>query len=168
MNAALKVPKTLLDAIREDLQRPHSFAFERVGFLTAGAAATAASAVTLFAREYHPVADGDYVRDSTVGAKIGQNAMSLAALCAHQSRASLLHVHMHGGYGQPEFSHTDLVSGRDFAPGFFGVVPRMPHGLLVLSADSATGLLWFAEDAEGTYIHRFIETGVPSRKWERA
>jgi hypothetical protein len=38
MKVALKITGSLLDLVRRDLARPHFFAHERVGFLTAGAA----------------------------------------------------------------------------------------------------------------------------------
>ena len=38
MTACLKIPNRLLADIRADLARPHPFAHERVGFLTAGVA----------------------------------------------------------------------------------------------------------------------------------
>ena len=39
MKVALKITGPMLDLARRDLERPHFFAHERVGFLTAGAAA---------------------------------------------------------------------------------------------------------------------------------
>jgi hypothetical protein len=58
MKVALKITGSLLDLVRRDLARPHFFAHERVGFLTAGAAAVPRG-LMLVVRGYMPVADED-------------------------------------------------------------------------------------------------------------
>lgn len=167
MRTRIKIPTDLLAEVRRDLHRPHAFAFERVGFLTAGVALVGPDELLLVAREYRPVADEDYVRDPTVGVKIGGHAMRKALEFAYQPRSALLHVHTHGGRGRPDFSGVDLRSGAEFVPGFFHTVPRMPHGILVLSDDSATGLIWFSENDGGTYAAEFVSVGAPYRKFGR-
>jgi hypothetical protein len=165
MKARIKIPNAMLDEIRRDLHRPHPFAFERVGFITAGVAQAGPGQLLFLARAYRPVADDDYVPDPTVGVKIGSDAMRKGAQFAYQPRSALLHVHSHGGVGRPDFSGVDLTSGSEFVPGFFHSVPRMPHGMLVLSNDSATGLLWFGENETGTYATEFVGVGAPYRKF---
>lgn len=165
MRVRIKIPSTMLDDIRRDLHRPHAFAFERVGFLAAGLAQAGADQILMLARGYRPVADEDYVPDSSVGVKIGSDAMRKAAQFAYQGRSALLHIHNHGGIGRPEFSGVDLKSGAEFVPGFFHSVPRMPHGMLVLSQDSATGLLWLGPDQNGGHVTDFVSVGAPYRKF---
>ena len=138
MKATLKIRGPLLDEIRRDLARPHAFAHERVGFLTAGAAATP-DGILMLVRGYRPVEDDDYEEDARVGAKIGSNAMRKAAQSAYRPAAVLLHIHTHGGHGRPQFSGVDLRSADEFVPGFFETAPRMPHGLLVLSHELGPG-----------------------------
>jgi hypothetical protein len=164
MTACLKIPNRLLADIRADLGRPHPFAHERVGFLTAGVA-QAESGLLLLARAYRPVAEEDYVHDPTVGVKIGGSAMRKALQFAYQPRSALLHIHTHGGHGRPEFSGVDLRSGGEFVPGFFHTVPRMPHGMLVLSDDSASGMLWMSGEERGVYISEFVGVGAPYQRF---
>ena len=121
MKVALKITGSLLDQVRRDLARPHFFAHERVGFLTAGATAMPGGGLMLLVREYMPVADEDYEVDPKVGARIGSNAMRKAAQAAYRPAAALLHVHTHGGRGLPGFSGVDLESGNKFVPGFFSM-----------------------------------------------
>lgn len=166
MKIKLKVQSTLLDQIRQDLERPHSFAAERVGFLTAGVA-MAVDWLLLLVRGYQPVADGDYVRDYTAGATIGGDAMRKALEAAYAPRSALLHLHSHGGRGTPGFSGTDLRSGAEFVPGFFHAVSRMPHGMLVLSDDSAAGMLWLNGEDGGSDITEFVAVGAPLKKFGR-
>lgn len=160
MNVTLKIAGSLLDLVRRDLARPHFFAHERVGFLTAGAAA-APGGLLLLVRGYMPVADEDYEVDPKVGARIGSNAMRKAAQSAYRPASALLHVHTHGGRGLPGFSGVDLKSGKEFVPGFFHSCPKMPHGLLVLSDNGATGLLWLEPGKPSVSIDRFIRVDRP-------
>jgi len=165
MKVSLKINGPLLDEIRRDLARPHGFAHERVGFLTAGAVGVGAD-LALLVRDYQPVADDDYEFDPRVGAKIGSNAMRKAVQSAYRPAAALLHVHTHGGRGQPAFSRVDLESAVEFVPGFFETTPRMPHGLLVLSDDSARGLLWVDSKSAPLDVDLFLRNDAPlKRTW---
>lgn len=165
MTVHLKIDGPLLDAVRRDLHRPHAFAYERVGFLTAGAA-DLGDRLLLTVRDYLPVADNDYELDRKVGAKIGSAAMRKAVQTAYRPAAALLHIHSHGGRGKPGFSRIDLDSAPGFVPGFFETTPRMPHGLLVLSNDAAYGLLWLASDRPPVPIDQFQRIDAPlQREW---
>lgn len=165
MIAHIKITDSLLRAIREDLRRPHTFAHERVGFLTAGAAYAPGGGIILLCRAYHPVADEDYERSSAVGAQIGSDAMRKGIEAAYSNKSTVLHIHTHGGRGCPEFSGTDLRSAGQFVPGFFNALPRMPHGLVVLSNDNARGLLWTAPKSKPQYITGFIQVGAGVQKY---
>ncbi|WP_370154144.1 hypothetical protein [Ferrovibrio sp.] len=165
MTIHLKINGRLLDTVRHDLHRPHPFAYERVGFFTAGAA-DLGDRLLLLVRDYTPVADEDYEIDRKVGAKIGSAAMRKAVQSAYRPAAALLHVHTHGGQGKPSFSGVDLDSAMAFVPGFFETTPRMPHGLLVLSNDAAHGLLWLASDRPPVIIDQFQRVDAPlQREW---
>lgn len=159
VNIHIKITEALLAQVRADLHRRHPFAFERVGFLTAGATRSRDGDLLLLCRSYYPVADEDYEVSATVGAQIGSEAMRKAIEVAHPNKSALLHTHTHGGSGLPVFSKTDLVSGAQFVPGFFNALPRTPHGLLVLSNTSAQGLVWTARNAKPQYVDGFSQVG---------
>lgn len=160
MNATIKIRGEMLDTIRRDLQRRHAHAWERVGFVTA-AGATTPSGIMLLARDYTPVADQDYEPAIGVGAQIGSDAMRKALQSAYRPQHALLHIHSHGGTGVPAFSGTDRRSAAEFVPSFFNTLPKMPHGIIVLSDNSASGLLWFAPDRQPVDVTRFIRVGAP-------
>jgi hypothetical protein len=84
---------------------------------------------------------------------------------AYSAKSSLIHIHSHGGSGQPEFSATDLGSARQFVPGFFNALPRMPHGLVVLSNDGARGLVWFGSRERPQEVNGFRQIGARVRKY---
>lgn len=165
MKARLKLPTRMLAEMRADLHRPHAFAHERVGFVTAGACLMDDGNLMLFARTYRPVDDEDYVPDPTVGVQIGSSAIRKALQSAYRPPAAVLHIHSHGGRGLPEFSGIDRQSAREFVPSFFNAVPRMPHGIIVLSSDSAAGLLWYGQDRAEEYVIEFIGVGAPYIKF---
>ena len=136
----------LLWTVRQDLRRPHSFAPERVGFITVKAA-QARDHLVLLAHGYHSVADDDYVDDPRVGAMMGQEAIRKGLDLALLEKVGIFHVHEHGHKGRPRFSRVDLTEQANFVPDFFKVRPEMPHGAIVLSHDRATGRVWLAPDA---------------------
>jgi hypothetical protein len=160
MNATIKVTGPLLDRVRADLHRPHAFAYERVGFLLAGASPIGRN-LLLTVRGYAPVADEDYEAAHNVGAQIGADAMRKAVQAAYRPRSALLHIHTHGGRGVPRFSQVDLNSAKAFVPGFFQSIPRMPHGLLVLSDTGAAGLLWLSPNSQPITVSRFDRVDRP-------
>jgi hypothetical protein len=166
MKLEFRLTSALVGRIRADLRRSHRFAFERVGFISARPATTT-SGLALFAIEYHPVADEDYVDDPSVGAMIGPAAMRKALQFAYKGDVSMLHVHMHEHAGPPEFSRVDLREYPKFVPDFFNVRPRLPHGAILLSHDELTGLIWPCRAAQPQRLDEASEIGTPLRIFRR-
>lgn len=167
MNIHFKITKTLLAAIRADLRRPHAFAHERVGFIAAGLAA-AHDDLLILAREYRPVRDEEYLRDSSVGAMMSADAIRRARQWAMNDRAAIFHVHTHGGRGIPGFSGIDNRENARFIPNFVSVAPHAVHGAIVLSDTAAFGQVWLGRDAPQAFIARFTEVGMPVHTWRAA
>ena len=164
MKVCFKITTVLLTAIRADLRRPHPFARERVGFISAGLSAVGDGLLVL-AREYRSVPDDDYLNDPTVGAMMGPGAIRNALQWALQDGLALFHVHTHGGDGIPGFSGIDLRENAKFVPDFFKVAPQCAHGAIVLSDTAAHGLIWFGRTQANHLITSFVEVGAPLRKW---
>jgi hypothetical protein len=131
--------------VRSDLSRRHLFAHERVGFITVRAA-QGLEHLVLLADEYHPVADEDYLRDPSVGAMMGQEALRKALEIALLNPVGIFHVHMHDLPSRRRlwFSPVDLREQAKYVPDFFKVRHDMPHGAVVLSPYSAAGRAWLA------------------------
>jgi hypothetical protein len=159
-----KITSALLTSIRADLCRPHAFAYERVGFIVAGAA-TSASAVLVLAQDYWSIADDDYLLDRSVGAMMGSEAIRKAMELALMTQRSIFHVHSHGGTGVPRFSPVDVRENAKFVPDFLKVAPQMIHGAIVLSDDAATGRFWAYGNAVAKPLSEVIEVGAPMRTW---
>jgi hypothetical protein len=165
VNVTLRLCSSVIEAVRADLARAHPHAWERVGFLSAGASA-APGELLLTVRGYLPVADEDYALAPGVGAEIGSEAFRKALQWAYRPRSALIHIHTHHGFGRPGFSGVDLRSGGQFVPSFFATTPRMPHGMIVLSDDDATGLVWLGDDRAPIPISAFTQVGpIYRRDW---
>jgi len=161
MKTHFKITRPLLAEIRLDLERPHPFAWERVGFIFAGVARVAPDELLLLAHAYSPVADEDYLFDRSVGAMMGSDAIRKALQTALQTQTAAFHVHMHAHDGRPDFSRVDLTENAKFVPDFFKVGPQAPHGALVLSQDSAVGQVWLGRWQRPHPIDRMTAVGLP-------
>ena len=165
MKTRFKITSTLLSSVRRDLARPHPFARERVGFISASLA-TASDNLLILAREYRPLKDGEYLRDSSIGAMMGSDAIRRALQWAMESGGAMFHVHTHEGCDLPNFSTIDIRENAKFVLDFFKVAPQSAHGAIVLSNNAARGLIWFDRNESREFIQNFIEVGIPIRKWE--
>ena len=145
MQILFRANQSFMCEVREDLMRPHEFAEERVGFI-AVRVAQGLNIFVLLAESYHPVSDADYLRDPSVGAMLGSEAIRKALEIALFHPVGIIHVHMHFHSGEPRFSRTDLREQPKFVPDFFKVRRTMPHGALVLSEDAAYGRVWLSSD----------------------
>jgi hypothetical protein len=165
MNVRFKITSAHLSEIREDLRRPHKFAYERVGFILAGLAQSE-SRILALAQSYRPVADEDYLRDDSVAAMMGPDAIRKAMEWALIGGAAIFHVHSHGGIGLPRFSGIDLRENSKFVPDFVKAAPQNLHGAIVLSDDAAAGLYWTFTTGRAAPITEFLEVGRPLLRWQ--
>jgi len=164
MNIRFKIAGALLATIRADLRRPHPFAHERVGFISAGLAA-AHDELLILAREYGPLRDDEYLPDPSVGAMMSGEAIRRARQWAMDGRSAIFHVHSHGGHGLPGFSGIDLRENAKFVPNFVSVAPHAAHGAIVLSDTAAIGQVWLGRQSRQPFIARFSQIGMPVRQW---
>lgn len=158
-----KIPAALLATANADLQRPHPFAFERVGYFLAGLAHSSNGPLILV-RDYMSVDDADYVPDPSVGAMMGPAAIRKAQERALFAGDAIFHVHSHGGRGLPRYSDVDLEEYPKFIPDFLKVARERLHGAIVLSNDQAIGLVWRHNQAPHA-IDRFVTVGEHLTFW---
>jgi len=162
MRIGFRTPLGFFDTVRRDLVRRHPFAAERVGFVLAGAT-LAGQDIVLLARSYEPVDDGDYLPDPRVGAMLGPDAIRKAMQAALRTGSGLFHIHMHDHAGPPFFSKVDRRESRRFVPSFFNANPKVPHGVLLLSADASRGQVWLSPRAEPQEFAMISWPGRPQR-----
>jgi len=160
MNIHFKLTAALLDEISTDLRRPHPFAAERAAFIGCKASACRGGILVL-AHTYIPLRDDCYADDPRFGCAFNADAMRAAMQFALTNDASMFHVHLHEHSGPPWFSRPDLRESRRFIPDFWNVKPGLPHGTLVLSADAAAGLCWYARREKPIRIAQITVVGFP-------
>ena len=151
----------MLDRIREDLIRPHAFAYERVGFIVCKVGRLVDDGWVLLAAEYLSVDDDDYVDDDSVGAMIGSAAIRKMMQIAYDEPYAVVHVHMHEHYGRPAPSRTDVREMAELIPNFWHVRPNFPHVALILSLDSMAGTVWDPKTQKNTQIATARVVGFP-------
>lgn len=138
----IRLSKVLVEEMKADLRRPHPFAAERVGFLSVATGLSEGGEFLVLGLEYRPVAAEHYIEDPYVGVKIGVGAIREAVDRVRLSRRGLFHVHMHEHRGGPRFSSTDRGEQPRLVESFRRVGGQLPHGMLVLSDDSAAAWVW--------------------------
>ncbi len=135
----------LYSQVLTDLNRPHPFAAERVGFLIGRFGATGDHPTAVLLTQYRPIPDDHYIDDPKVGARIGPKALTAAMQAAHAGRKSaegIFHVHLHDHRGETRMSMTDQREIPSLLPGFRAVNPSAPHGIIILSLDHGSAWVW--------------------------
>ena len=160
MTVLLRLDQQLFEDVHEDLSRPHAHAGERVAFLSCRPASLRGGALLLLGQALHPVLDEDYDRDDMVGAMLGAGAFRKILQHAYNTPVSILHVHRHEHWGRPWFSQVDLNEAQKYVPDFWKVRADFAHGILVLSRDSAAGLIWIPGTQSQCRLSRITVTGT--------
>jgi len=142
MTWCFRLPAALVDEVRRDLQRPHAFAAERVGFIEAALGNRNAEETLILASAYVSVPDADYIDDSSVGARINGGAIRRAVERALLGRTGVIHVHFHLHVGRPRFSGIDLDEIPPIVRSLRAAGRTQSHGALLLSKDAATAIVW--------------------------
>ncbi len=161
MRVGFRITSGLLGRVRDDLQRSHPFAAERVGFLSCTVGALKPAGWVILANGFHAVADEDYIRNPSVGAMMGSAAIRKALQVALKDEFGMFHVHVHEHHGAPRFSGVDLRETEKFVPDFWHVCPQLIHGAIVLSMDSIAGLCWHPQASTPVPISEFSIVGAP-------
>lgn len=135
-NIRFRIPEQLHKKMLSDLNRPHSFAYERVGFLFAKTVKLSSNVTLIIAIEYIPVADKDYINDKEVGAKINSNAIRNAMQGTLEKDCGCFHVHLHDHSGKPSPSFTDAKSLPGIVMSLNNIASEHTNGYLILSRNA--------------------------------
>ena len=160
-SVCIRLPKHLVEDMKADLRRPHPSAAERVGLLSVATGRGEGGELLALGLEYRPVQEEHYVEDPTVGVKIGVGAIRAAIDRIRLAHRGLFHVHLHEHRGVPGFSSTDRREQPRLVESFRRVGASVPHGMLVLSDDSATAWVWLPGDAEPVRAKSITIVGYP-------
>jgi hypothetical protein len=144
----LRLTGRLHREIVEDLERPHPFARERVGFVSGRTGSLADGSKLILLTKYHSIPDNEYVRDPGVGARIGSASITWAVQAAYFGRRNgegVFHVHLHPHGGIPGMSIVDKQDTPELIKSFHNVSPLASHGAIIFSRDH--GAAWIREPA---------------------
>lgn len=138
MSPIVKIPRSLLMAALADLERPHPFAGERLGFFSFRQSLDAITPL-LLCFEYHAIPDEHYIEDYSVGGKIGEQAIQEAMSRSYRTGAGQLWVHTHGRHGIPGVSAIDLQYGPNVVQSCANAQPKALHAWGVISESGICG-----------------------------
>lgn len=161
MTWTIRIMRSMLGQVREDLARPHPFAAERVGFLLFRVGNQAGTERLLLPERYIAIPDEQYEDDPLVGARIGSGAIRNVMQAVLSTGMGALHVHGHGHRGSPRFSRVDLANYPALIAAFRNVAPTVPHGALLLSEDSSNALVWLPRVERPVAGGRIVVVGRP-------
>ena len=166
VSISLRIPNPLYDQIRADLERPHPFAAERVGFLFVRTGATGPGRLLLLGHAYHALVDERYIDDPEAGARIDSGAIREAMQRTLDGHGGVFHVHMHDHNGKPGYSRMDMAEQPKLIVSFQAVNPSLPHGTLILSRNNGIASAWLPGTNQPTSIKKISTAGAPMRIWE--
>jgi len=161
MKTTVRIARRLLAEMEDDLNRPHEFARERLGFVFARWA-QAAGELVVIPFEYISITDENYIDDARVGAKMNSTAIRAALQATLDRGAACLHVHAHHP-AMPFFGDVDLAEQEKLMPSFLATVPNAPHGALLLYRTGALARLWRGNSGPPGYADRVTIVGFPMR-----
>jgi hypothetical protein len=157
----LKITRALHDTLIHDLERPHSFAYERVGFLLIKRGTMDADILLLLGGEYLAVKDENYIDDPDVGAKINSAAIRSVMERAMAGGYGIIHVHLHDKLIGSAFSKTDRHEFKKLVPSFHNIGGGAVHGAAVFSGNCFTAFVQLRKDADPIEVSRVSVVGYP-------
>jgi hypothetical protein len=170
MMIKVKVTGTLHDEILQDLLRPHPFAAERAGFVSARTGTLTDHGTLILLCGYHSIPDAEYVRDSSVGCRIGSEAITWAMQAAYHGRPrreGIFHIHLHGHKGETGMSGVDSREIPPMIPGFQSVGRDAAHGIIVLSLNHGSTWVWLPGQGKSVQAANLAVIGSPIGVFEQ-
>lgn len=161
MTIHLKIPRELYTEIKDDLNRKHEYAYERVGFVFGKVGVINKNNQIVILSQYLTVADKNYIDDPRVGASINSEAIRIVLQKALNEASCVFHVHTHSWKGKPELSSSDIKGIIPLLPSFFAINPSGIHGILLLSQDSVAAWILLSNSNNITRISRISIIGYP-------
>lgn len=138
MNPHLKITRQLLELALQDLERPHPFAYERVGFFSCRQISDESNPI-LLCYDYHSIEDNDYIEDDEVGARINGKVIRDAMGRAISQDSAQLWVHTHGRKRSTTPSPVDRIGGADVLRSLVNAKSNRHHGWIVISESAVSG-----------------------------
>ena len=156
-----RIRRDLLGHVVKDLERPHPFAEERVGFLSTRTGYAGSGNLLILFSEYFPIPDNQYVQNTEVGACIDATAIREAMQRTLSTGCGTFHVHKHFLPGPLGFSAIDQQELSRLMPSFLAVAPESAHGALLLGSGDCRALAWHHGKKHAANVSRISIVGYP-------
>ncbi len=163
MKLQFRILRGLYDRVREDLARPHEFAYERVGFVSAKLGNRGTDESLVLSTNYYAVADENYIDDPHSGARINSVAIREAMQLVLDTDDGLFHIHCHSHRGMPGFSSMDLEETPRIVSSLRVVGPDQAHGMLLFSNDHCIAHVWVPASTEPVVADGVTIVGYPMK-----
>jgi molybdopterin/thiamine biosynthesis adenylyltransferase len=160
-NIVVKIPRSIFKKIHEDLDKKHSFAFERMGFIYSSYKKINRQTHLIILNEYTSVDDENYIKDKSVGGRVNSTAIRNAVNKNMRSHKGCFAVHKHLTNGIPSFSSTDLKELPPLPQTFNTIFPKEAHGLLLLSKSDIICLVWLPNLKKAFFASKCVVVGNP-------
>ena len=147
----------LIGEIIQDLIRPHSFAFERLGYILGEI-----KDGVLVLNEWMKFEDFFYEDNKEVGARIGANGMTFLMRKVFSTKKHFFHTHLHDFQDVPYFSGVDMRSLLEVTPSLFDFSGIGPHGAFLIGRKSSK-LIWWDEKNSHKKNELIIDYGLGPR-----
>ncbi len=161
MKIHVKILRSTYDLMRSDLLKPHPFAYERIGFLSAKTGNKSRKILLVLLTEYHTVSDHNYIEDENSGARINSTAIREVMQRILDTRNGAFHVHVHAHNGIPHLGKMDRTEIPPLIQSFRTVGSEASHGILLLSNNSCYCKVWAPNSTIPTDASKFSIIGYP-------
>jgi len=165
MKIQMKIHGRFLDHVRNDLQRPHEYAYERIGFIFVKTGAINGEDVMLLPSYYMPIPDEQYISDPTVGARYNSDAIRNVMQRVLDTGEGAFHIHEHS-FMFPTFSRDDIENQNRLIPTFRNVGQKSIHGAVLLTGETIVGLCWLPDETHPQRISQIKVIERPLRTYK--
>lgn len=158
----VRIPKEVYKIIQSDLCRPHDFALERVGFVSSSHKRLKDGSYIILIKDYHPVADKNYIEDPSVGARINSDAIREALQRTISEDVGVFHIHHHCfSETVPKFSYTDLSDNPEIVKSLSYANKNQAHGMIVTGRNGINVSILIPGEKEFISVTKIVVVGYP-------
>lgn len=161
MKIHLRIPRNIYNVAIADIERPHAFAAERIGFFYGRIGTVSKNELLVLIFEYSAVPDEGYVEDKYSGARINSATIRNAMQKALSNKCGVFHIHLHAWKGRAAFSSTDRKEQGKLIQSFNNAMPQQVHGQIVFTLDNFAGLALIPNNKRPFSITDMSIVGAP-------
>ncbi len=157
----IRIPSSLLSQIKKDLNKPHAFAFERIGFISSTHKLLKNGNIIICMFAYRHIPDDQYIDDQEVGARINSNAIRESLQGILDTKNGCFHAHCHQSSIKPEFSTIDLEDNPEIIKSFSYADGSQVHGMILFGKEKINALVKLPGESTLRKVDKIVVVGSP-------